>query len=832
MKKYIPFVLGLCTVIAINIYFRLFPAYFPQLKTQAKNIVQENLRRSVSQEIFQRFPQFDPHAKEELIKSRVEEYKKFAKEEIKKNTQEIYLQLKNKFQDDSGQTYLMELDCWHWARYVENVLTLGHPGDQEVHGAQLDLFMLAPLGSYLVWDNFLFYFSAFLYKAFSLFYRVPLFTFLFYLPLLFIGFFVAVLYFFGYRLKGAAAAIITALFVGLGSTFIPRSCAGWFDKDILSMCFPVLVIYCYALACDYAQQRKKLFWICASSFWVGIFCFTWTYWWFSCALIVLYECIYFVLAFARFMYVKKIDLPAIRQHALSLGSFLVFSFIWVVVFCRLEPIEDLYRQVMLAVSLNKPLMSSIWPNVFSTVGELKSSTFRDIFNLLGGQFIFFPSVLCLAVSLIVVLRDKKYSGFTRVSLSIFTIWFVVMFYASARGIRFVMFLLVPLGVALGFSISQAYEYLREKKGVIEQGILGLLAMALVITVIGRAYDTSKTIYPLIDDNWYKVLMVIKEKTPQETILNSWLDFGDWFKVVGKRRVIFDGQSQATPQAYWMGKVLMSDSEETAIAILRMLNNGGNKAYEIINEQIKEPLQSVLLLESVIGQAPEQTQQILSGFLPPPAVEQVMKLLFSAPSRACFIVESSMIFKSAAISYLGNWDFSKVYIAQNLNTKEKDVILDYLKKLGRNPQDIQRFYQEAFLISKEDLDDWLSQRRTFYTGVSNGTEKDGVVSFDNGFVYNIKDRTIGSGNDQIPRSLFVLIDNSQFTEMPYPNANVVFSVLVMHDEKGYRCILLDRELANSMFVRLYFFSGQGLKHFAPFINAEDGNNYIRVFNIIW
>ena len=49
---------------------------------------------------------------------------------------------------------------------------------------------------------------------------------------------------------------------------------------------------------------------------------------------------------------------------------------------------------------------------------------------------------------------------------------------------------------------------------------------------------------------------------------------------------------------------------------------------------------------------------------------------------------------------------------------------------------------------------------------------------------------------------------------------------------YKCILLDRELGMSIFTRLYFLRGKGLKHFIPFIDAEEGNNYIRYFNIIW
>ena len=219
----------------------------------------------------------------------------------------------------------------------------------------------------------------------------------------------------------------------------------------------------------------------------------------------------------------------------------------------------------------------------------------------------------------------------------------------------------------------------------------------------------------------------------------------------------------------------------------------------------------------------------------------MKILFYNPSRACLVIEYSMLPKIGAISYLGNWDFSKVYIAQKFDSEEKDIIIEHLKKLGRGDEPLQKFYQEAFLITTKNLDDWLSKRLQFSSALASGHEKEGTVFFDNGFAYNIEKRIIRSNTGVVPRSLFVLIGDD-FTEMVYPNANSPFSALVIkeeteEDEEGkkqvrYKCILLDRELATSMLARLYFFNGKGLKHFASFIDSEEGNNYIRVFNIIW
>jgi asparagine N-glycosylation enzyme membrane subunit Stt3 len=80
--------------------------------------------------------------------------------------------------------------------------------------------------------------------------------------------------------------------------------------------------------------------------------------------------------------------------------------------------------------------------------------------------------------------------------------------------------------------------------------------------------------------------------------------------VAKRRVIFDGQTQHIPQAYWMAKVFLTDSEKKAIAILRMLDNGANQAFELINREISDPFQAVKLLEKALETDKKSAKELL------------------------------------------------------------------------------------------------------------------------------------------------------------------------------------------------------------------------------
>ncbi|OGX27114.1 MAG: hypothetical protein A3J51_03020 [Omnitrophica WOR_2 bacterium RIFCSPHIGHO2_02_FULL_45_21] len=831
MKKRIFLIISLAYVLSINLYFRSFTIAFPQLKLQAKDITEKTIQQAAIQEVQKRFPQFYPTAKDEILRTRITEYKKYNKENIKNQIQNLYHQLKDKFQDASGQTYLMELDCWHWGRYVENVVRFGHPGDEIIFGKQWDLLMLAPQGSFLHWDQFLFYFSAFLYKCSPFFKAVHLFTFLFYIPLFFTAIFIIVLYFFSFRYGGYLGGILSCLFTGLAPIFIQRSHAGWFDKDVLNLLLPLLVVWTYILASVGQSLKRKLFWICFSAFWVGLFCFNWTQWWFVFLIIIIYEFIFLGGYLFSYLFLKKENGNLMREHGFSLCLFILCSLLWIAVLAGTQPLVVLYNQITQALTLNRPLMASIWPNVYATVGELRSMTIAEISHLIGNG-IFAASVFSLFTLLVRALFSRRYPDFKRISVIILAIWFVCMVFASFRGVRFVVFLLIPLGISLGWMLNDLFQYFKNKKNV---WMASLVIMAFVILnafCVSKAYGAARYLFPLMDDTWHNVLNLIKEKTSPETILNSWWDFGDWFKVAARRRVTFDGQSQGMPQAYWMAKALLTSDEKRAVGILRMLNNGGNKAFETIDKQLKDPLLSVLLLESVLGLPPENAQGTLLKFLPAQVAQEVMGLLYATPSRAGFIVDYTMLGKMTAISYLGDWNFSKVYIAQNFDKSERDKIIDYLKNLGINESQIQQFYQEVFLISTKKLDDWLSYRLQYYSPLINGHEKNGVIFFDNGFIYVPKEKTIQSNTGQIPRSLFTLADDT-LVENVYPNANSVFSALVYKTEDNmYKCILLDRDLGLSIFTRLYFLRGKSLKHFIPFIDAEEGNNYIRCLNIIW
>ena len=834
MNKYLTTGIFLLAVLSLSLYFRIYPIFLPQIWKSAERTVQQESSQKIAQDINNKYPTLTDLAKAKLFEAELADYKKNSQADIRKQTKEEYAKLKDRFQDKFGRTYLMELDGWHWARYVANIGRFGGMGNEVRDGQQFDNLMTFPQGSYLKWNPFFYYLSWYLFKIFSFFHPMALMDFLFYLPLFFMAIFTALLYFFCWRNWGNLVAVICCIFVGSGPIFIPRSCAGWFDLDILTMIYPLLIVWAYLLAYNASSWRKRIFWVVSSACCLGLFCATWFGWPFIMFIILFYEFIVLANCLSeRFQYGQDTS-AEIKKHLVVPAIFLLTGALWIIIFSGLSPLVELSNQIKGALALNKPLTLLIWPNVFSTVGELKNGDFLSIARAIGG-----PSslVLALVFMLWIFLNINKYKGMKRELLIISVVWFLTMFFFCYQGIRFAMFLLVPLGIFLGWGIEELYQLILKKKWKLAVIPLILSVVWLMFSFVSTADNAAKGALPLMDDSWYSVLSTIKKYTPADSVINSWWDFGDWFKSVSERRVIFDGQTQNIPQAYWMARVLITDSEQEAIGTLRMLNNGGNKAFEIIDKYMGNPFMSVSLLKRAIMLSAEEGKSLLAKYLPPSAVQEVTEILYSRPKqKAYFIVDYSMIGKMVPISYLGNWDFIKVYLSHAIRIKSKEQILQDLAYFGLGQDQAERYYQEATLISSRDFDNWVSQKYSVLGIAYQNKYEDDLVLFNNGFSYNPVKKTIYSYSSieqrfQIPKSLF-LEDGYNITEKQFPQSDAKNSVLLLQSNGIYKLVLLNPALVRSMFVRLQFLNGRGLKHFVPFTQEGPDENRILVFEIKW
>lgn len=77
--KKLVFIIAFSLCIGLNLYLRLFPAYFPQLEKKAKEIVESKLWNTSVEEVESLYPDYNLYAKKEIVEM-------LFKEKIKKNS--------------------------------------------------------------------------------------------------------------------------------------------------------------------------------------------------------------------------------------------------------------------------------------------------------------------------------------------------------------------------------------------------------------------------------------------------------------------------------------------------------------------------------------------------------------------------------------------------------------------------------------------------------------------------------------------------------------------------------------------------------------------------
>lgn len=204
-------------VCTVNLYLRAYPAFLPQFWHEAGQKVSRQL-----------------HCEDDFSNQR---------DKIKAETKNIYKSLVDPYQDQYGQTYLLEVDPYGWARYVRNIVEHGFPGDVKVGYRQYDNLVNSVRGKELKDGVPFFYLSAYLFFLCSLILPIRLEVFLFYLPLFYCSIFLLVLFFFCKRFFNQTCGIFAVLIVGLSPIILQRSCAGWFDTDIINLSFLLLILW-------------------------------------------------------------------------------------------------------------------------------------------------------------------------------------------------------------------------------------------------------------------------------------------------------------------------------------------------------------------------------------------------------------------------------------------------------------------------------------------------------------------------------------------------------------------------------------------------------------
>ncbi|ADC69229.1 Oligosaccharyl transferase STT3 subunit [Methanocaldococcus sp. FS406-22] len=507
--------------------------------------------------------------------------------------------------------------------------------------------------------------------------------------------------------------------------------------------------------------------------------------------------------------------------------------------------------------LSSYTLTTGWPNVYTTVAELaKPSSWGDIFtNAIGSNTIAIVGILGIVLSFL-SLRHEKIKFDIKYAI-LLAIWLVVTLYAATKGIRFASLATPPLAIGLGIFVGQLDRVLKMKNDTAIVGIgipaglfgllmlskysakisqillpttyvpaiaygflivLALLAIYKISDIISTINDKKETIIkisalllcigviipplsavvpfsaaPTFNNGWKAGLDWIKETAPKNAVITCWWDNGHIYTYEARRMVTFDGGSQNTPRAYWVGRIFATSNENLAIGIIRMLATSGDEAFEkgsvLMNFTHNNVSETVKILNEILPVNRSTAYEILTKKygLSDKEAELVLNATHPEHPNPDYLITYNRMTDIAPVwSMFGFWNFS---LPPNTPDKkrEKGAFFkgtSYYLGNGTILTNVNVYgYSYVTLINNTNISTYIVQKINGQTKII-GTFK----------IHKLYIKT-PSGVREI-----VLNKDGQLSEFIRLNAN----------GEGYAW-LSTRNLEDSIYARLHFLDGYGLKH---------------------
>ena len=726
-------------------------------------------------------------------------------------------ELKSNFQDQNGLPYFSEIDSYYNYRLTQDYLNHNYLGDLIVNSTSWDLHSYFPSGRPAVYPPLIVYITSFAYELANSFGNIPLNGVAIWVAPFIASLAVVPAYFFVKRITNDYGGIAAGILIGTAPAYFIHTFAGFFDTDMFNMLFPILIVGFFIMSIPAKNIKTRSIYVALSAVFLLVYSMAWEGWWYIFYLIVSTAIIYLLISSYMFEmetiksfknYSDKFKY-FIRQPAFfSLIIFVVLSISLLSVYLGPFGLIDTLTRSAGNSQLHASIQSASYPNVYISVDELKIPSIIEILGKVGGIIPFIFGILSIPWLIWKLkpetVKDKKSktkrnaekikpsedktvnSDLIRKNYLLyailFTIWILITGFALTQGSRFIQQFSIPLmlgaGVLVGLMVPYFAKNIKNKR-YLTPAVLILIALA-VYAPLSSSYMFSSSIYPNVDDSMYNSLTWIKYNTPQDTIITSWWDFGHLFTAVADRPVTFDGGSQNTPRAYWVGKALLTNNEDLSAGILRMLTSSGDQGYLTLENYTHDTGKSVEVLNKILPVDKQAALAILTKDynLTPDQAQNVLQYTHPAkPAPHVLLLNNIyLLSKSYWWSYFGSWNFQNntgngySYSAQQATSRQV-----------------------------------------------NGTT---IISAQNGIVARINGTKVDAGfqytqNNQIhvlePHKL-VMVQNNDVLINQIVSDSSSFSIILVKENNSYLAVLMNKELEDSIFTRLYLTNGAGLSKF--------------------
>jgi len=832
-------------------------------------------------------------------------------------------------------TFLGDLDSYFYLRQAENIQTKGMVCDEIRNGICWDTYKVAPLGDaaqptmhpygivYLY--NIMHIFNP----------KVTLMHASFILPTILAVIAAIAAFFIGRRLMNTTAGFFAAMFVSLSPMFLTRTLGSDTDIWNIMFPLVIVWIMLEAFHTESLWKKISLSAFTGLVMGIFCFAWGayWYIFDFIIAALVAYLGLVIIKNYIKHKNLKHVISEDIKNVGIILGVLFISTAIFVTAMNSFGAFtnaftEPITRQETMKFATN----SNGWPNVITTVAEMNAADVGTVISQTSFGINVLFALALLGIILTLIKRDpglKEYLliGFSAIAFIyltstaatsfgtitylillmipvlialalfvfdkdtdnkqhkvdikpalLFMIWFVGMIYASTKGVRFIVLLTPVFGIAIGIALGYLYQYFLRifKEDIHLQETLSKIIVFLVLCIIlivplQVGIASGKGFMPSMTKGWWDSLTNIRDNSKPDSIINSWWDFGHWFKYVANRHVSLDGASQNSPVAHWLGKILQTDNENESVAILRMLDCKSNNAFEEVNKKYMDTEKSQNVIHDLILMNKDDGKKYLQNLgYSAEEIDTIISYTYCNPPDDYFITSEDMVGKAGVWAHFGLWDFDKAFIIDNVRNKPMSEAIKIMKDRWNYTDEYATkiYYDVQALQTDQEINNWISP----WPNYASGSNMLPCTSVAGNLVQCNINMNIGSNSQQNivlestvinlsnPESSQILIGaydktngmklgentgswsqliiaDQEMKKYSSNNAtiNLGFLLNVNHDGNttSYSALIADPLLIDSTFTKLFYLDGKYMPHFEKFSDKTDiTGSRIIVWKVKW
>ena len=827
MKKqswltFMPWVFCAIIAIIIGLYFRLYPLTHNVASDeyeQATMLVLAKVRATITAQAEVRFPNMPVEEKQRLIQAQFNEIVRKDNKKLRQAFDQVGQQLVQR--TGEKKHYLQESDSYYFLDLTQNILEKGDVSTQ-VNGSQyFNDKMLAPIGYWepQTWHP---YIGAWVYKTAKFFNpKIDLMTGLGFTPLVL---FPLVLAAFLLACRGLGCswpgAFTASIFFALSPIYLQRSTFAWYDNDTYSVLFPVLNLGLLFFALRSIDRIKEvLFWGILAGLSFGLYARFWTGWGFSWGI---------SLAALGIITARAFLLKEVNRRNLALLTAIIGGTTLLFLICSVGIKQFLALLPFAYGELKKFTVSEFkgWPDLFIVVGELHPASLKEVILLTGGPIVSLGAVLTFIATTRHALIHRKNPPDNIIVLMLFT---AITLFLGLSAERFTILLITPLALVFAYGLDLLWQArhdialrLKMPPLLFQRALLTSLLIMAMIPVNISNNTISSMLHPIFNSAWDRALTKLREQSPANSVVDTWWSPGHFVKAIAKRRVTFDGASIKGEQAYWLTQVYLSPSEDQALGILRMLNTSSNQAAEFLQKRGWPLSRAVAVISEIVPLSRKEASARLNKVLSSKETKELLKLTHGTPPPSYLLIYNEIVEGNVLLGYVGKWDFAKI---ENMN-KNPDELRKIPRKSSHSYIDFLWNLVGGPLRQSETLN---------VRGM-----QDSKILFDQGIMINTTEMSATVNSTKFghgtPSSLVYLNETTgRIIEKTLDPGGLSYSIVFFKDKEGApHCVLMDRTLANSLIMKLYYFDGKGLDHFKPFAQEQDlsGRTKIFIYQINW